>query len=33
MGDQVPEMRLLQDWMGTALGGVDPNAVGLPVIF
>ena len=30
--DQVPEAWLLQDWMGTSVGGDNPVALDLPVI-
>ena len=31
--DQFPEVWLLQDWFGTSVGGVNPVALKLPVIF
>ena len=30
---QIPEVWLLQDWMGTSVGGVNPVALDLPVIY
>ena len=31
--DQVPEVWLLQDWMGTFVGEVNPVALNLPAIW